>query len=96
MSKPACYEFEAIIAKDGSYECRELPTPFFPEPATGKLQSSNSKPELKGNNQAHMDVNKVFFESYNSNFTMSNNELLKQAQKNLVEMQKIILANLKL
>ena len=94
MNKRMGYEFIATIDNDGNYECNDSPITFPVEPIIEVKDSSDLEMDI--NNKNHLDVNKIFFESYNSNFKMDTNELLRDAQKNLIDMQKTILENLKL
>jgi hypothetical protein len=93
MKKREVFEFSAEQDENGIFVCHQETVMKIPQQQDQKsgldLDASSALREKYG------DINEIFHRSYQSNYSLKNNELLFEAQDRLQRMQKKILDSIK-
>ena len=95
MEKRENFEFCAEQNENGVYVCHEESVTLMPDrqEETGTIQMDAF---LAFKEKKFSDVNEIFHNSYQSNYSLENNSLLRTAQEQLYAMQQSIIDNMKI
>ena len=94
MSSRVCHEFSAELSADGDYVCVGQPCEFLIEEGSSKAEAEVQNVSAQGGMQPNVSVTDLFYSTYYSNLQYQNNDLMRQAQENILAMQERISANM--
>jgi hypothetical protein len=95
MKNKTHYEFTATVNKDGNYECLYAPISFHTETLSKTESIDKENQAIKEYMNQYSDVNKLFYDFYYRNFQADNNRSPHRFNREIIDIQNMILNKLK-